>query len=64
MDDNTFPNLMAILTGYNQTTSYELCDPKKVGHLGKLSNSIIFHIQHCNSIKSRQMPVCVERLSK
>lgn len=35
MDDNTFPNLMAILTGYNQTTAYELCDPKQVGHLNK-----------------------------
>lgn len=35
MDDNTFPNLMAILTGYNQSSSYEYCDPKKVGQLDK-----------------------------
>lgn len=35
MDDNTFPNLMAILTGYNQSSSYEYCDPKKVGKLDK-----------------------------
>jgi hypothetical protein len=26
---------MAILTGYNQTTSYELCDPKQIGNLDK-----------------------------
>jgi hypothetical protein len=35
MDDNTFPNLMAILTGFNQSHAYEICDPKKVGQLDK-----------------------------
>ncbi|XP_049823263.1 uncharacterized protein LOC109595976 isoform X2 [Aethina tumida] len=35
MDDNTFPNLMAILTGYNQSRAYSLCNPKEVGHLDK-----------------------------
>jgi len=33
MDDNTFPNLMAILTGFNQSYSYEACNPKKIGNL-------------------------------
>lgn len=33
MADNTFPNLMAILTGYNTSTAYELCNPKAVGKL-------------------------------
>lgn len=27
MGDNTYPNLMAILTGYNQTWAYEQCHP-------------------------------------
>lgn len=27
INDNTFPNLMAILTGMNQTRIFELCDP-------------------------------------
>lgn len=40
MDDNTFPNLMAILNGYNQTTSYELCDPKHVGQLGEFKTAV------------------------
>ncbi|XP_076266382.1 uncharacterized protein LOC143200037 isoform X1 [Rhynchophorus ferrugineus] len=35
MDDNTFPNLMAILTGYNQTMSYKICNPKASGFLDK-----------------------------
>lgn len=35
MDDNTFPNLMAILTGFNQSYAYESCDPKKIGKLDK-----------------------------
>ncbi|CRL03323.1 CLUMA_CG016463, isoform A, partial [Clunio marinus] len=33
MDDNTFPNLMAILTGFNRTYAYHACDPKQIGHL-------------------------------
>ncbi|KAG5892621.1 hypothetical protein JTB14_019710 [Gonioctena quinquepunctata] len=37
MDDNTFPNLMAILTGYNQTYAYNVCDPKTVGKLDNCS---------------------------
>ncbi|XP_055382140.1 uncharacterized protein LOC129612520 isoform X2 [Condylostylus longicornis] len=35
MDDNTFPNLMAILTGYNYTTGYHICKPITVGKLDK-----------------------------
>ncbi|XP_070499360.1 uncharacterized protein [Chironomus tepperi] len=35
MDDNTFPNLMAILVGYNQSYSYQECNPKAVGNLDK-----------------------------
>ncbi|XP_031350916.1 uncharacterized protein LOC116176469 isoform X1 [Photinus pyralis] len=31
--DNTFPNLMAILTGMNETKAYETCNPKKLGYL-------------------------------
>ncbi|XP_033240291.1 uncharacterized protein [Drosophila pseudoobscura] len=33
MGDNTFPNLMAILTGFNQTRSYSKCRPTAVGGL-------------------------------
>nr|CAI5831950.1 unnamed protein product [Callosobruchus analis] len=33
MDDNTFPNLMAILTGFNSSLSYKICDPFTVGKL-------------------------------
>nr|CAH7722095.1 unnamed protein product [Callosobruchus chinensis] len=33
MDDNTFPNLMAILTGFNNSLSYKICDPFTVGKL-------------------------------
>lgn len=35
IDDNTFPNLMAILTGYNQTLAYGECSPRQVGKLEK-----------------------------
>ncbi|XP_066253244.1 uncharacterized protein [Euwallacea similis] len=35
MDDNTFPNLMAIFTGFNQTTAYKVCKPKDSGFLDK-----------------------------
>ncbi|XP_040154412.1 uncharacterized protein LOC120895280 isoform X1 [Anopheles arabiensis] len=33
IDDNTYPNLMAILTGYNNSLAYSICNPKKVGQL-------------------------------
>ncbi|XP_065079826.1 uncharacterized protein LOC135702712 isoform X2 [Ochlerotatus camptorhynchus] len=33
IDDNTFPNLMAILTGYNSSLAYDTCNPRKVGQL-------------------------------
>lgn len=35
MGDNTFPNLMAIFTGRNETSAYKICNPKKVGVLDK-----------------------------
>lgn len=33
--DNTFPNLMAIFTGKNESTAYKTCNPKVVGPLDK-----------------------------
>ncbi|KAJ8917607.1 hypothetical protein NQ315_000090 [Exocentrus adspersus] len=33
MGDNTFPNVMAILTGFNQSDSYSICNPKEIGKL-------------------------------
>ncbi|XP_068156539.1 uncharacterized protein [Drosophila tropicalis] len=33
MADNTFPNLMAVLTGMNNTRSYDQCRPREVGGL-------------------------------
>ncbi|XP_063699762.1 uncharacterized protein LOC134830271 [Culicoides brevitarsis] len=33
IDDNTFPNLMAILAGFNNSVAYDVCNPKKVGKL-------------------------------
>lgn len=33
MDDNTFPNLMAILTGYNSSLAYSKCEPHLTGKL-------------------------------
>ncbi|XP_017119259.1 uncharacterized protein LOC108140781 isoform X1 [Drosophila elegans] len=33
MGDNTFPNLMAVLTGFNKTFAYAQCRPDKVGGL-------------------------------
>lgn len=58
MDDNTFPNLMAILTGYNQTTSYQLCDPKHVGQLGERDcNSFSLNCIKSNSSLSTQINV-------
>ncbi|XP_050501784.1 uncharacterized protein LOC126881522 isoform X1 [Diabrotica virgifera virgifera] len=33
MDDNTFPNLMAILTGFNNSRAYQVCSPKTLGKL-------------------------------
>ncbi|XP_055910016.1 uncharacterized protein LOC129944538 isoform X2 [Eupeodes corollae] len=35
MGDNTFPNLMAILTGYNQTVAFDKCAPTKLGALDR-----------------------------
>ncbi|KAL1498108.1 hypothetical protein ABEB36_008962 [Hypothenemus hampei] len=35
IDDNTFPNLMAILTGFDQLTAYKVCNPKVGGSLDK-----------------------------
>ncbi|KAL3269862.1 hypothetical protein HHI36_008919 [Cryptolaemus montrouzieri] len=31
--ENTFPNLIAIFTGYNDTEAYRICNPKKIGPL-------------------------------
>lgn len=31
--DNTFPNLVGILTGYNESRAYSLCNPKKLNKL-------------------------------
>ncbi|XP_058462959.1 uncharacterized protein LOC131437554 isoform X2 [Malaya genurostris] len=33
IDDNTYPNLMAILTGYNNSLAYVTCNPRTVGQL-------------------------------
>ncbi|XP_055701100.1 uncharacterized protein LOC129800609 isoform X1 [Phlebotomus papatasi] len=33
IDDNTYPNLMAILTGFNSSLSYSICDPVHVAKL-------------------------------
>uniref|UniRef100_A0A1A9V8U4 DUF229 domain-containing protein n=1 Tax=Glossina austeni TaxID=7395 RepID=A0A1A9V8U4_GLOAU len=33
--DNTFPNLMALLTGQNQTAAMKTCKPKEIGGLDK-----------------------------
>uniref|UniRef100_A0A6P7FWE9 Uncharacterized protein LOC114331788 isoform X2 n=1 Tax=Diabrotica virgifera virgifera TaxID=50390 RepID=A0A6P7FWE9_DIAVI len=33
MADNTFPNLMAILTGFNNSRAYQVCNPRKLGKL-------------------------------
>ncbi|GAB0091768.1 uncharacterized protein DMENIID0001_066470 [Sergentomyia squamirostris] len=33
MDDNTYPNLMAILTGFNSSLAYSICNPVEVGKL-------------------------------
>lgn len=35
IDDNTFPNLMAILTGFNETIAFRNCNPRTVGGLEK-----------------------------
>ncbi|XP_076266476.1 uncharacterized protein LOC143200082 isoform X14 [Rhynchophorus ferrugineus] len=35
MDDNTFPNLMAILTGFNDSMVFKTCNPKAIGNLDK-----------------------------
>lgn len=33
MDDNTYPNIMAILTGYNLSLAENVCQPSEVGKL-------------------------------
>lgn len=33
MGDNTFPNLMAVMTGLNQSDAYSVCEPTKPGKL-------------------------------
>lgn len=35
MGDNTYPNLMAVLTGYNLTWAYNVCKPTTMGSLNK-----------------------------
>ncbi|CAH0555015.1 unnamed protein product [Brassicogethes aeneus] len=35
IDDNTFPNLMAILIGQNQSRAYSVCKPKEIGKLNE-----------------------------
>lgn len=35
MGDNTFPNVMAILTGINETTVFKHCNPRIIGPLDK-----------------------------
>lgn len=35
IDDNTFPNFNALITGLNEEQSNEICEPKKVGGLDK-----------------------------
>lgn len=33
--DNTFPNVMALLTGLNESLAYSICNPKQIGYLDK-----------------------------
>lgn len=33
MGDNTFPNVMAILTGFNESNAYNICNPREIGKL-------------------------------
>ncbi|RZC40976.1 DUF229, Sulfatase, and/or Phosphodiest domain containing protein, partial [Asbolus verrucosus] len=33
IDDNTFPNVMAFLTGYDKYSAFEICEPQKTGKL-------------------------------
>lgn len=33
IDDNTYPNLMAILVGYNSSLAYNICEPRSPGKL-------------------------------
>lgn len=35
MGDNTFPNLMAIFTGHNESEAFKVCRPFKIGGLEK-----------------------------
>lgn len=42
MGDNTFPNLMAIFTGKNESDAFATCNPRKIGLLDKC-NFIFFN---------------------
>lgn len=42
MGDNTFPNLMAIFTGKNESFAFRTCNPRKIGLLDKC-NFIFFN---------------------
>lgn len=42
MGDNTFPNLMAIFTGKNESEAFRTCNPRKIGFLDKC-NFIFFN---------------------
>lgn len=42
MGDNTFPNLMAIFTGKNESLAFRTCNPRKIGSLDKC-NFIFFN---------------------
>ncbi|XP_017487841.1 PREDICTED: uncharacterized protein LOC108376165 [Rhagoletis zephyria] len=41
--DNTFPNLMALLTSYNPSTAYDKCKPKSEGGLNKPICNLIWN---------------------
>ncbi|XP_054726354.1 uncharacterized protein LOC129236148 [Anastrepha obliqua] len=41
--DNTFPNVMALMTSYNLTTATDKCKPKSVGGLNKLICNLIWN---------------------
>ncbi|EFA10542.1 hypothetical protein TcasGA2_TC012797 [Tribolium castaneum] len=35
MGDNTFPNVMAIMTGFNESKTYRVCNPSSLGQMDK-----------------------------
>lgn len=49
MGDNTFPNLMAIFTGKNESEAFRTCNPRKVGFLDKC-NFIFFNYSEAGYI--------------